>query len=412
MAVPDTTVSALVCSAIGDCAQKPQALSDEGSLGGLSAKRCTVTLTMSPRPVPAPGSSKETSMRVCTDHMVLAHWTLDHGWNAPSLQPYGPLSLEPTASCLHYATECFEGMKLYRGVDGQLRLFRPQLNVRRMLVSASRVALSAFPPEELLALIERLCAADGPRWLPRERGGSILYIRPMLLASDAALGLQRPREAMLVIVLACFPCLDTAAAGLKLLASHDDMVRAWPGGFGFAKVGANYGPTLVAQGEARQMGFQQVLWLFGDDGRVTEAGASNFFVVWRTRDGALQLVTAPLDDGIILDGITRRSILELARARLAESASADCAPLEPIEVLERYFCMADVLEAAREERLLEAFAVGTAYFVSPVGLIRYRDVDIKVPLRDGGYAATLKKWPTQIMWGEVQHEWGHIVDEE
>ena len=140
---------------------------------------------------------------------------------------------------------------------------------------------------------------------------------------------------------------------MKLLASQDG-VRAWPGGFGFAKVGANYGPSLMANGEARARGYHQVLWLL--DGMVTEAGASNFFVVWRSREGKVQLVTAPLGDKIILDGVTRRSILQLARERLVDSKS----PLEPIEVVERKFTMEDIVDAVQEGRMIEAFAAGTA----------------------------------------------------
>lgn len=181
-----------------------------------------------------------------------------------------------------------------------------------------------------------------------------------------------PKEALLFIIACCFPAFDepkgavvadkssitevgipaslTRKAGLRLLASKDDMVRAWPGGFGSAKVGANYGPSLVAQGEARERGYDQILWLFGKDGDVTEAGASNVFVVWKTRDGRTQLVTAPLGDKIILDGVTRRSVLELARERLWKE----------LECVERKFTMSEVAEAAEEGRLVEAFACGTA----------------------------------------------------
>ncbi len=144
--------------------------------------------------------------------------------------------------------------------------------------------------------------------------------------------------------------------GLKLLASKDDMVRAWPGGFGYAKVGANYGPSLLAQAEARERGYDQILWLFGPQCDVTEAGASNFFVVWRTREGRLQLVTAPLDDKIILDGVTRRSVLELARERLSKTWEG----FEGLDVLERKYRMGEVEEAIEEGRLIEAFAAGTA----------------------------------------------------
>jgi branched-chain amino acid aminotransferase len=148
------------------------------------------------------------------------------------------------------------------------------------------------------------------------------------------------------------PPLDQPT-GLKLLASQEG-VRAWPGGFGYAKVGANYGPSLMANGEARARGYDQVLWLL--DGLVTEAGASNFFVVWESKQGKTEMVTPPLGGKIILDGVTRRSILQLARERLANGQGG----LEPIDIVERNFTMDEVVEAVEDGRMIEAFAAGTA----------------------------------------------------
>lgn len=236
-----------------------------------------------------------------------------------------------------------------------------------------------------------------------------------MIATDPALGVQRPTEALLFVILTCFAPMDDIPGGIKLLASKDDMCRAWPGGFGFAKVGANYGPSLVAQGEARAMGYDQILWLFGEDCTVTEAGASNFFVVWRTEEGKLQLVTADLNERIVLDGVTRRSVLELARSRLEAGIDGG---LEPIEVVERKFSMFEVEKAAKEGRLVEAFASGTAWFIAPVGKIHFRGKDIEVPMkeRDGGvYTRTIKRWLKGIMWGNEGmegHEWGFVVEEE
>jgi len=196
--------------------------------------------------------------------------------------------------------------------------------------------------------------------------------------------------------------------GLKLLASQNG-VRAWPGGFGYAKLGANYGPSLMANGEARARGYDQVLWLL--NGMVTEAGASNFFVIWRSKDGELQLVTAPLGDKIILDGVTRRSILQLARERLATGHSA----LEAVEIVERQYTMEDIADAIKEDRMVEAFVAGTAYFICPVSIISYKDEDLLIPIARGGsgeYTALLKSWLMNIMYGKEQHEWGVVVEEE
>jgi branched-chain amino acid aminotransferase len=386
----------------------------ESALAQLDASKVQCTYTPSPRTVPAIGSAEMASQKVCTDHMIQAQWDSETGWAAPTLQPYGPISLAPTASCLHYATECFEGMKLYRGHDGKLRLFRPNLNCNRMLMSTNRIALPAFPPEELLKLIVKLCATDGAKWLPKDRPGQFLYIRPTMIASDPALGVERPKEALLFVILCCFAPMGNMSGGIKLLASQDDMCRAWPGGFGYAKVGANYGPSLVAQGEARKQGYHQILWLFGDDCTITEAGASNFFVVWRTKEGGLQLVTADLNEKIVLDGVTRRSILELAREKLTSTHEE----LEKVEIVERKFTIFDIVEAAKEGRLVEAFASGTAWFVAPISQIHFRGEDVEVPMvkgEIGAYANALRGWLTGIMWGSdgmESHEWGRVIDEE
>lgn len=195
----------------------------------------------------------------CTDHMVTAVWNDVTGWAAPELKPYGNLSLAPTASCLHYATECFEGMKMYRGYDGKLRLFRPDCNTRRMLVSSARISLPAFDPEELEKLIIAMVSIDGAKWLPKSRAGEFLYLRPTMIGSAAMLGVATPKEATLFIIASYMPSLNVPS-GMKLLASSDG-VRAWPGGFGYAKLGANYGPTLMANEEAKARGYHQVLWL-------------------------------------------------------------------------------------------------------------------------------------------------------
>jgi branched-chain amino acid aminotransferase len=284
--------------------------------------------------------------------MITAVWKSTTGWENPELKPYGNLSLAPTASVLHYATECFEGMKMYRGYDGKLRLFRPDCNAARMLISATRIALPAFDPKELEKLIMAMIALDGPKWLPRP--GTFLYLRPTMIGSAAALGVAAPKEATLFVIATFMPPMGPSN-GMKLLASHNG-VRAWPGGFGYAKVGANYGPTLMANSEARARGYHQVLWLL--NGTVTEAGASNFFIIWRSKDsGKLQLVTAPLGDKIILDGVTRRSILQLSRERLSSTSTSG---LEPLEIVEQDFSMDAIVEAVEEGRVVEAFAAGTA----------------------------------------------------
>ncbi|KAI1270462.1 branched-chain amino acid aminotransferase [Xylariaceae sp. FL1019] len=372
----------------------------------LDASKLAYTLAKSTREIPPVGVTDLNNESICTDHMITAKWTAKAGWSAPELKPYGPLSLMPTASCLHYATECFEGLKAYRGYDGKLRLFRPDCNAERLNMSAVRISLPSFKASELEKLIVALMSVDGPKWLPVDRPGEFIYLRPTMIGTQSQLGVQAPSEALLYIIASYMPVMDKPQGGLKLHTSPDDMVRAWVGGFGFAKLGANYGPSLLATAEARARGFHQILWLYGKEGLCTEAGASNFFVVWKTREGKTQIVTAPLDDRLILAGVTRRSVLALAREHLAGE----------VEVVERKYSIDEVTEAHAEGRLLESFASGTAFFVAPVSLIHHRGSDIAVPAGKGGLGAPitlrLKQMLIDIKYGNTQHPWAVIVPEE
>lgn len=319
----------------------------------LNAAKLIYNLTANPRAIPNEAVASASAETICTDHMVTAVWKASTGWEAPEMKPYGPLSLMPTASVLNYATECFEGMKAYRGHDGKLRLFRPDHNCARFNMSASRISLPTFDAGEMQKLIVALLSVDGPRWLSKDRAGSFLYIRPILVGTQPQIGVQTPKEALLCITTSFLPHMDSPAGGLRLHTSPEDTVRAWAGGFGYAKIGANYGPTMVAKQEAHKRGFHEVLWLYGEGGECTEAGASNFFIIWKRKDGKTELITAPLDDKLILDGVTRRSCLELVRKKL---------PGE-IEVTERKYTIGELVEAHAEGRLLESFAAGTG--VSP-----------------------------------------------
>ncbi|KAK6351808.1 hypothetical protein TWF718_004953 [Orbilia javanica] len=388
----------------------------------LDASKLTYTFNQQGGVVPALDDPIRREQNSSTDHMLTVKWTEKGGWETPELRPYGHLNIMPTASCIHYATQAFEGMKAYRGVDGKLRLFRPDLNCKRMNLSSTRIALPPIDPEQLEELVKNFVSVDCPKWLPNPE--TFIYLRPAVIASGAALGVQKPREAMVFIIAVLFPPMEVPN-GMRLLASKEEMgVRAWPGGHGWSKVGANYGPTLQAQGEARERGFDQILWLLGSEGRVTEAGASNFFVVWKNKtSGRLELITAPLGDKIILDGVTRRSVLELARSRLSHTPTEvlkEVQHLEKLDVVEENYTIDDIAEAYESGRLVEAFACGTAFFVAPISYIQHEvDKGIEVPMnttmsdgcKSGAYAATIKTWLKEIMYGKVNHPWGVVINE-
>ncbi|KAL7622907.1 hypothetical protein AAE478_006586 [Parahypoxylon ruwenzoriense] len=367
----------------------------------LEASKLTYAFTKEPRNVPEEAVANASDESVCTDHMITAQWNSREGWGIPELKPYGPLSLLPTASCLHYATECFEGMKVYRGIDGKLRLFRPERNASRLRSSASRIALPDFDPEELYKLIIALVSVDCPKWLPKPK--SFLYLRPTMIGTQPQLHVRAPKQALLYIIMSFVPRVDEELGSLRLMTSPENMVRAWAGGFGHAKVGANYGPSVLAFQDAFQKGLNQVLWLYGPDGQCTEAGGSNFLVVWRRKDGVKELITAPLEDQLILDGVTRRSCIDLARERLSSE----------LTVTEHKFTISELLEAAAEGRLMESFSVGTMYAVCPVSKIFHRGHDVEIPMgregKGGPITLQMKEWLNDIVYGREEHQWGVVV---
>ena len=402
----------------------------------LDASKLQTELVGTDKPVPEPNSPEQWSQSYATDHMLTVPWDSINGWGTPKIGPYSNLSLSPVASALNYATSCFEGMKLYRGHDGKARLFRPNLNAARMLRSAQRVCLPAFDPAELEKLMIKFAEVEARKWAPASRPGTSIYLRPVLIATQPTIALQIPNQALLYIAALAFPNIDdrhlakqgmsgigagddvpktadseplsSSAPGLKLWASSAPHVRTWPGGAGAAKVGVNYGPTLPAQQQAAKKEFDQVLWLYPgsqpENPLVTEAGGSNFFVLWKTPEGNMQLITAPLSHGLILPGVTRQSILELAKAELGSE----------MEVVEKDYGIEDLVQAFKDGRLLEAFAAGTAYFVTPVEKISYKDVDVNIPLNGavaGKYTKTIRDRLMEIQYGKTSHEWGVVLNE-
>ncbi|KAF2790402.1 branched-chain amino acid aminotransferase II [Melanomma pulvis-pyrius CBS 109.77] len=396
-------------------------MASTSSLPALDASRLSISLTETPFPIP----TGKTTTKAHTDHLLIVSWTSTQGWSAPQIVPYRPLSLPPTASVLHYATSCYEGTKLYRGYDGKLRVFRLLDNCRRMKDSATRASMPAPDPNELSKLVKELCRVEGPRWLPSETSkGKFLYIRPTIIGIDADLALHVAKEVLLYVVLVTWPenaNSPTAIGdketlpGFKLWASPEDSVRAWPGGTGNHKVSANYGPALKAHSEAEKNGFDQVLWLHGTDRMVTEAGGSNFFVIWKTKDGVLELVTAPLDSGLILPGITRRSILELARTRFNITSKWELdgrtVLATAVNVEEKDFMIVDLIEASEDGRLLAVFVAGTANFVRPVTEINVHSHSIHIDYDAIPHAALLRKWLADMMYGIEESQWTEVIND-
>jgi branched-chain amino acid aminotransferase len=333
--------------------------------------------------------------------MLAIEWTTTDGWREPKITPYQNLSLDPASCVFHYAFECFEGMKAYKDKDGKIRLFRPEKNMERFNKSAARIALPTFTGTALIDLISRLVQLDS-RFIPDARGYS-LYLRPTMIGTQRTLGVGAPGSALLYVIASPVgPYYPTGFKAISLEAT-DYAVRAWPGGVGDKKLGANYAPCIVPQREAMSRGFQQNLWLFGEEEFVTEVGTMNFFVGMRNKEtGLKELITAPLD-GTILEGVTRDSVLSLAREKLAPQGWT---------ISERKYTMKDLDEAANEGRLLEAFGAGTAAIVSPVRSISWKGKSINCGLAEneesGEVATKMKEWIEARQYGDEEHAWSHV----
>ncbi|PLB34005.1 branched-chain amino acid aminotransferase, cytosolic [Aspergillus candidus] len=370
------------------------------SQAGLDPSKLEITKTSTPKEITA--SENLIFGKTFTDHMLSIEWTASDGWHTPRIVPYQNLSLDPSACVLHYAFECFEGMKAYKDNNGQIRLFRPDKNMSRLNKSSARIALPTVDGEALTKLIGDFVKQDS-RFIPSTRGYS-LYLRPTMIGTQSTLGVGPPGSALLFVIASPVgPYYPTGFKAISLEAT-DYAVRAWPGGVGDKKLGANYAPCVLPQLNAASRGFQQNLWLFGEEEYVTEVGTMNLFIALKDKEtGKKELVTAPLD-GTILEGVTRDSVLELARERLIPKGWT---------VSERKIKMADVAEAAEEGRLLEVFGSGTAAIVSPVRNISYRGKLVNCGLKDeeeaGEIALQMKNWIEGIQYGDENHPWSVVL---
>lgn len=305
-----------------------------------------------------------------SDHMLMIECDIKNGWGSPRIVPYQQLKLSPASACLHYGLQCFEGMKAYRSLkdEDSIHLFRPDKNLERLNNSMRRLQMPGtdFDQDELINLIGELINVD-KEWIPYGEGFS-LYVRPTVIATHRSLGLASPESLLLyVITTPVGPYYKTGFDPIKLTADTE-CVRAWPGGTGDVKVGGNYATTMKPAAEAAAEGYSQVLWSFGENDEVTEVGAMNFFVYLINKEtNRPELVTAPLTRGDILPGVTRASILDLARS------------WGDFDVSERFITMGEIKEASEENRLLEAFGAGTAAIVSPISCMQYKGKDISIP---------------------------------
>jgi len=346
-----------------------------------------ITKTEHPKEKP---SGKLGFGKVFTDHMFIMNYEEGKGWFDPRIEPFHDLSLSPATMVFHYAQEMFEGLKAYKGVDGNNYCFRPDMNAKRTNLSNKRLCIPQIPEEDFVQAVTTLVSVDAD-WIPTEPGTS-LYIRPFIIATDAFLGVAVSKTYLFMIILS--PSGAYYESGLDPVGIwiEDDYVRAVRGGMGFAKTGGNYAASLIGQEKAHNDGYAQVLWLDGVERKyIEEVGSMNIFF---KIDGK---IVTPMLNGSILPGITRDSVIRICKDW-------------GFEVEERKISVDELLEAQQNGKLEEVFGTGTAAVISPVGKLRYKD-DV-MTIGDGNtgeLSHKLYETVTGIQLGRLEDKYGWRV---
>jgi len=317
-----------------------------------------ISITKTDQLKPKPDENKLGFGTIFTDHMFNMDYSVEKGWHNPRIEPYGPISMDPSTMVLHYGQGVFEGLKAYRNKKGGIQLFRPQENFKRLNHSNRKLCIPELDEAFALGALKQLLTVE-QEWVPSQPGTS-LYIRPTILAMDPFLGVRASFTYRFFIILS--PVGAYYAEGfnpVKIMVTKDH-VRAVRGGVGDTKTLGNYAASLLAGDEAHKAGYTQVLWLDGVELKyVEEVGAMNIFFVIDD-----ELIT-PMLSGSILPGITRNSVLELGQAW-------------GLKVSERKISIDEVMDAHASGHLKEIFGSGTAAVISPVGELKYGDKVITV----------------------------------
>ena len=318
-----------------------------------------------------------------SDHMFLMDYDEGKGWHDPRIVPYGNFELSPAAVVFHYAQEIFEGMKAYRSPNGEVLLFRPTENARRLNSSAERLCMPQVPEEMFIAGLKALIELDKD-WVPSVPDTS-LYIRPFIIATAPQLGVHASSSYLFAII-TC-PVGSYYAEGLNpvriMIESND--VRSVKGGTGYTKCGGNYAASIRAGQRAEEQGFSQVLWLDGITRRnIEEVGSMN--VMFKING---KIVTPSLT-GSVLPGITRKSCIELLKSW-------------GFEVEERDFTVDELVAAAKDGTLEEAWGTGTAAVISPIGEVSFEGINYPIGgSKIGALTQKLYDTLTGIQWGKIE----------
>lgn len=321
--------------------------------------------------------------RYFTDHMLEADY--ENGeWKNIEIKPYQPLVLEPSVAALHYGQAIFEGIKAYKDPQGKAYIFRPHDNYRRFNVSAERMQMPTVPEELFMEGMRHLIALD-KNWIPSREDHS-LYIRPFMFASDELIGVRPSDSYKFMIILS--PTGPYYVAPMRIYV-EEKYVRAVPGGVGFAKSAGNYGAAMLATAEAKQKGYDQVLWTDAFEHKyVQEIGTMNvFFIIGNTA------ITPDLEQGTILDGVTRQSTITILKEM-------------GFTVEERPLSIDNIIAAYKAGLLYEVFGTGTAATISLIKELRYKDFVMHFDVDKWKTAPNLKKALNDIREGRREDKYG------
>ena len=359
----------------------------------------SVQFEVQPNPVPLDAAARAAVLanpvfgHVFTDHMISVDWDAGRGWHDARLAAYAPMLVDPASVVLHYGQTVFEGLKAYRQPDGGVALFRPERNAERLTRSCLRLALPTFPEQSFVEACELLVRTDAG-WVPEGEGAS-LYLRPFIWATEVGLGVRPSSSARFQVIASPAGNYFSGALRPVSLWLSQEYTRSAPGGTGAAKCGGNYAASLVAQQEAAAHGCDQVVFLDAVERRwLEELGGMNIFLV--LDDGTL--VTPELS-GTILEGITRDSVITLARE-------------QGHRVEQRRVDVDEWRKGAVDGSVVEVFACGTAAVITPIGALRWPGDEVVAGSGEPGpVTMALRSALLDVQYGRADdpHGWMHHV---
>jgi branched-chain amino acid aminotransferase len=326
---------------------------------------------------------------IFTDYMFNMDYSAEKGWHNPRIEPYGPMAMDPATMVLHYGQAIFEGLKAYRTETGEIRLFRPKDNLRRLNRSGHMLCMPEVDEEFVLEALVKLLKIEQD-WVPAAKGTS-LYIRPAIIATDPYIGLRSSHTYRFFIILSPVGAYYPEGFNPVKIWVTTEYVRAVRGGVGQAKTAGNYAASLYATQLANKDGYTQVMWLDGVELKyIEEVGSMNIFFVIGD-----ELITPQLNRSI-LAGVTRDSVLQLARSW-------------GVKVVERKISIDEVYDAHASGKLREVFGSGTAAVISPVGNIKFNGKEITINNTEvGPLSAKLFDALMDIQYGRAEDpfHWG------